>query len=341
MKISQPIYTSQGIILLKEGTVLTQRYIDKILKLDLKHIYIQDELSKNINIEKIISEETKIETKKILERSIETLKSGRFNIGTSIILKVEEIINEVILNPRIMISMQEIRSKDEYLHMHSINVCIISLLMGKELNYNEVQLKHLAIGAILHDIGKINVDFDFSRYREDYIEEEFRIYKQHVNEGYEIVQSIPETSLISANIVKYHHEKYDGTGFPYGLKGDAILDYAKIVAIANEYDNLIYNLSSEKTLKHYEIIELIIAKAYTSFDPDIIKVFAGLISPYPIATGVELSDGRIGIISKTNPNFPTRPTVRIIDSNTMQAVEEVDLSKTLSILIIGEKNIDK
>lgn len=341
MVVSKTIFSSLGIILLTEGTVLTHRYIDKIIGTGLEYVYINDEVSSGIASDNLITDETKNETKKALQESLKRIKAGYFNTGDHMIKCVEEIIKEIMLNPRVMFSLQEIRNKNEYLHMHSINVCVISCLLGKKLNYSDVQLKHLAIGALLHDLGKLNLHFDCTRYREDYVAQELEIYKHHVMEGYEMIQAITNTSLISANVLRMHHENYDGSGFPLGLKGDAINEFAKIVAVANEYDNLLYNHPFGSKLKHYEIIEIIIAKSFTAFDPGVVRMFTKSISPYPLGSGVVLSNGKTAIVSSLNPSFPTRPVVRIIDPDKLKILEEIDLSKTPSLLIADEKDVDK
>lgn len=341
MIISKPIYSSSGIILLSEGVVLTDRYIEKIIGTGLQHIYIKDELSDGISDDELVREETKIETKKVLQNSLKSIKAGSFKSNDDILKKIETLINEVLNNPRVMVSVQEIRNRSEYSLMHAINVCIISCLLGKKMNYNEVQLKHLALGALLHDLGKVNLKMDCTRYRTDYTEFEYGIYKQHTDEGYEMIKVIPNVSLISANIARQHHENYDGTGYPLGLKGDAIHEFARIVTIANEYDNLLFNLPFGMTMKHYEIIEYIVAKSYTLFDPNIVKIFTSSVSPYPLGSGVLLSDSRLGIVSKLNESFPTRPCIRVVDEESLQVIEEIDLSTMPSLFIVDEKDIDK
>ena len=179
MTLAKPIYANNGVILLREGTKLTQHYIDKIQFLQLPYIYIVDDISRGIEIEEIISDETKIETRKALSDSIAKMQKGYFNVNEEIAAKVEEIINEVVKSPRVMMSVQEIRNKDEYLYMHSINVCVLSLLIAKKKGYNDTQLKHLAMGALLHDIGKTKIsEIEPTRYREEYSDKEFYFYKE-------------------------------------------------------------------------------------------------------------------------------------------------------------------
>lgn len=343
MVLAKPIYANNGVILLRDGTKLTQHYVEKIQSLQLPYIYIVDEISEGIEYDEMISEDVKRDTQRALTESIGKLKKGHFNINEEIVVQVENIISEVVMNPKVMISVQEIRNKDEYLHMHSINVCVLSLLIAKKKGFNDTQLKHLALGALLHDIGKTRIsEIDAVRYREDYDEKEYNIYKDHVRLGYEIIKDIPNSSLLAANIALTHHENYDGTGFPLGKKNDGIHEFSRIVAIANEYDNLVYNRKEKDRLRHYEIIELIVSRAYSWFDPEMVRIFRNSVSPYSIGSGVELSDGRRGLVSKLNENLPTRPIIRIVDPNNMTAViEEVDLSKNLSIVIVDEIDIDE
>lgn len=341
MILAKPIYTNTGVILIKDGTSLTSKFIGKISASDIEYVYIKDTISNGIDIEALISDKTKNEMKLVLSDSIGKMREGYFNASDLIVRKVELVIAEVMSNPHVMVSLQEIRNRGEYLQMHSINVCVISLLIGKKMNYNDVQLKHLALGALLHDLGKTKIKYDVLRYREDYIDQEFKIYKDHVRLGYEMIKEIPNSSLLAANIALTHHEHYDGTGFPLGRKNTSIHEFARIVAVANEYDNLLYNLPDNTKMRHYEIVEMIVSRAYTWFDPDIIKIFRKSISPYPVSSGVVLNDGRVGIIARLNESFPTRPVVRIVDEASMTVIEEIDLSQNLNILIVDEKDIDK
>ncbi|MBN2221631.1 MAG: HD domain-containing protein [Vallitaleaceae bacterium] len=340
MELAKPIYANNGVILLRDGTMLTQNYIEKIQYLQLPYIYIKDEISEGIEMDEMISDETRVETKRVLVNAILKMQKGNFHVNEEISSKVEEIITEVLSHPRIMVSLQEIRNKDEYLHMHSINVCVISLLIARKKGYNDTQMKHLALGALLHDIGKTRMENNkVLQYREELEEADFNEYTDHVRIGYEIIKSIPNSSLLAANIALTHHEKYDGTGFPLGKKNDSIHEFARIVAVANEYDNLVYNLSRKNTLRHYEVIEFMVSKAYSWFDPEIIRIFRSSISPYPIGAGVRLSDQRIGIVSRLNENLPTRPIVRIVNEQQV-VIDEIDLSKNLNIMIEDEIDLD-
>jgi HD-GYP domain-containing protein (c-di-GMP phosphodiesterase class II) len=337
----RPIFTQNGIVLFNTGTVLTQGFIDKIIAAQIDFIYISDEISEGIESTEIISDEMTSVTKKVIFDSLNRFKSGHLSGNIKLINSVEAIITEVINNPRVMISLQEMRNKEEYMYMHALNVCIVSCIIGKRMEYSDKQMRLVALGALLHDVGKVQIDFDCTRYRDDYTEEEFEIYSEHCKIGEEMILNMREINSVVASVARQHHEQYDGSGFPYKLKGDSINELSRIVSIANEYDNLLYNMPKGEELKHYEIIEIITAKAFTAFDPSLIRVFRSSISPYPIGSGVQLNDGRVGIVAKINEAFPTRPLIRIIDSDNKTIIEEIDLSKSISLMIANEKDVDK
>lgn len=342
MVLAKPIYTEQGVILLKEGSVLTEAIIDKVKSIEVSHIYINDTLSEGIIIDTLVSEEVKQATTTMLHETMDKMRQGYFVATEDVLSKVEAIIEEIVSNHHVLVSLQDMRTKEEYMYHHAMNVCVISLLIGKKMGYNSAQLKHLAMGAILHDVGKTQIDSELAHhYRAEYSEAEFKLYRLHVRQGYEIIKNMKNGSLLAANVALTHHEHYDGSGFPLGKKNTSIHEYARIVAVANEYDNLLYNLPKDNQMRHYEIVEMIASRAYTWFDPEVVKIFNTSISPYPVSTGVILSDKRVGIVAKLNENIPTRPIVRIFDEKTRQVIEEIDLSQSLNIMIIGEKDIDK
>lgn len=341
MVLSKTIYSNQGILLLKSGIKLSDKYIAKIKETGLEELYIEDSISQGIQIDDTISKQTKMEIEKAFDNMIEKVKNGYYNNSDAIFKKIQHIIEELLSNESILYNVNKMLKSDDYLLQHSINVCVLSIMLGINMNYNRTQLQILAVGALLHDIGKIKIQFDSYRYREAFTEIEFEIYKKHIVTGNEVLKFIRGISNTAIEVCLSHHERYDGTGFPNGKKKDEIHEFAKIIAVVNEYDNLVNNLTQNREMKHYEIIEFIISKAYTWFDPNIIKVFRLSIAPYPLSSGVVLSNGKKGIVSKINANFPARPVVRIINHSLNEVIEEIDLAHENSLLIVNEIDIDK
>lgn len=332
--LAKPIYTENGVILIKEGTLLNANFINKISNINIEYVYIEDIDSVIETNEIIVSSLFKQEVADLLFISMGTIRDGYLTVDIKTVNKLEIIAKDIIDKPNIMKYLEDMNRQDSQLLIHSMNVCIVSIVIGEKMGYTDRQLKCLALGALLHDIGKTNVDYNYGDRGNLHKDQAYSKYKEHVRYGYQMMKDIPGVSLLSANIALTHHEKYDGTGFPLGKKNTATHEFARIVALADTYDNLLYEKTESIILQHYGIVEQIILRAYTWFDPEIIKLFRNAISPYPISTQVVLNDGRHGVVVKLNTDFPTRPIIGIKDIKTGLEIERIDLSQNLSLLIV-------
>ncbi len=332
MILARPVYTGNGVVLLKTGTKLDSSQIIKVVHQKIKYVYIDDEISKDINVPVIVSDDLVIETRSLVSKAIKKLSRGFDSFDKNIYQKIEAIVIDIINNKEVLLNLQSIRDKSDYCFSHSVNVCILSTLFAAKMGYSESKLRHLALGALLHDVGKALIEKKYHAFNLDFTPEEVRIYRSHVRLGYEIIKDMGIGSMLSANIALSHHERYDGTGFPFNKKGKDIHEYSRIVAVADQYDRLKYE---RPDLNNHEVMELTICKAYSELDPDIVRVFARTIAPYPIGSMVSLSTGEIGIIEKHNNNIASRPIVRIVDEEENKIVRTVDLSKELNIVIKG------
>jgi len=332
--LAKPIYTVNGVILMKEGTQLNKEYIQKIKSETIRYIYIKEvEQSALPTIQ--ISDQFNQEIDTLLRTSMATMRDGYLTTDVKVVEKVEQVIQETLANTEIRLYLQKMKDQSNDLLIHAMNVCVVAVLIGKKMAYTDNQLKYLSLGALLHDIGKVSLEYCRNRTSETVKEYSYGEDKEHVRYGYTMLKEMPRMSLLAANIALTHHERYDGSGFPLGKKNTAIHEFARIVAVANKYDHLLNEEVEEEQLKHDEIVEQIISRAYTWFDPEVIKVFRHAISPYPLKTEVRLNDGRIGTVVQLNKAAPTRPIIAIKEAATGKEIERVDLSEALSLLIIG------
>jgi HD-GYP domain-containing protein (c-di-GMP phosphodiesterase class II) len=191
------------------------------------------------------------------------------------------------------------------------------------MGLNMIQLKELAIGALLHDIGKINApELQEGRFH-------------HAWRGFELLKMKREYSLLSAHVAFQHHEKVDGTGTPRGLSGDEIHLYAKIAAVANTYDNLLSDLSEGRRLMPHEALERMHALSGTALERDVLIEFLRIVSVYPNGISVRLSNRQTGVVVGQHRGLPGRPIVRVIDKegDTAVAAQEIDLAQHTTIFI--------
>lgn len=163
-------------------------------------------------------------------------------------------------------------AKDQYTHGHSMRVTLYSLALAKELNLPDSLLEEIETTGLLHDIGKIAIPEKILLKPGKLTDEEFEIIKKHPELGEHLINGIGKLKLIS-NWLKYHHERYDGKGYPEGLKGEDIPISSRIIAIADTYDAMTSTRSYRPALSHEEAINEIKRCSGTQFDPSLAEIF--------------------------------------------------------------------
>ncbi|MDW7674892.1 MAG: HD domain-containing protein, partial [Bacillota bacterium] len=205
MIIAKNIYNDEGKILLTNGTELKKVYIDKLNGLNIPAVYIKDDLVVSPEPADIISEE-------IRHNAIASVKDVFHQLvfsETADMKKVSQAVNhmmdQLLANPNIMVNLTDIRSYDNYTFGHCVNVCALSMLTGISLGLNQLQLKDLGIGAILHDIGKITVNKDILNKPAALSDEEFKIVKEHSMAGFDLLRKLDGVSTLAAHVAFQHH----------------------------------------------------------------------------------------------------------------------------------------
>ena len=214
-----------------------------------------------------------------------------------------------------------------YLYKHGINTAILSVMVGNTLSMSRYHLIPLAKAALFHDIGLMflndpeYVDIGRMSNREKIL--------QHTTIGYKILSSygIIESREIMDAVLE-HHEKYDGTGIPFGKKGEDINFYARILQIADAYDSLTSTSSEALNLTPYQALKWILVKAGKDYDPYVLNAFIRVLGMYPTGTRIKLNDGRIGVVIRTSGAGLLIPVIMV--DGTL-----IDLSKDKSVWIVS------
>ncbi len=335
-RLAKAVFTADGRILLTTGMKLRANFIEKLKMFGITEVYIDDEISRGINVRDVINEQTRLETKILIKQSMEEGILKKSINTAKIIDTIERIINELLSNEEIIINMLDIKTVDDYTFEHSVNVCVLSLIMGLAIGFNMARLMDLGIGALLHDIGKLRVSEELLKKPSTLTDEEFDEIKKHTVYGYEILKDNPNVSSVSAFIAFSHHERIDGSGYPLGLRNESIHQCARIVAVADVYDALTSDRVYRSKLKPHEAVEYITSLAGKDFDREIVHCFRKYVALYPVGTGVLLNMGYRGIVTAVNADMPERPVIRVIyDENgrKMKHYYEIDLSKRKDISI--------
>jgi len=195
---------------------------------------------------------------------------------------------------------------------HALNVSIISLLLGRAFGLGREEMMDLGVGALLHDIGKIELQARLRNRDEGFSVAEVQIYQQHVAKGVALAQGMglaPAPMLIIAQ----HHENADGSGFPQRINMDKMSAGARIVALVNRFDGLCNPLLASKAMTPHEALSLMFAQGRNRFDATMLNAFIRMMGVYPPGSAVQLTDDRYALVVAVNSSRPLKPRVMVHD----------------------------
>ena len=305
-------------VMLAQGVVLTQQYINSISRCGFPGVYIEDDLSADLEVTPLISDKLRLETTRRLAKIYDMVKfddDARSTKFPDITAQIEDIVSELSRNRDIMVNMTELSCHDNYTYSHSLNVAMLSILLGAGMKLNRSDLVGLGTGALLHDIGKLRISKRILGKNGPLTDEEYAIVKKHSKDGYDYITKRFSISPRHALAILDHHERFDGKGYPNGRSGPDISTYGRICAVADVYDALSSKRPYRDALPVHECVEYIMGGADTQFDPAIVEIFAHRIAPYPLGTSVLLSNGWVGLVVANYSDYSLRPKLRIYQQN--------------------------
>ncbi len=197
--------------------------------------------------------------------------------------------------------------------LNSMNVSLYSLKVGRGLDYDRERLIELGISALLHEVGMIRLPQELINKEGRFNEEEYEIVKKHPIYGYEMLNRLlKEDYRWIARVILQEHERDDGSGYPYGLSGEEIHEYAKIIGLTDIYDALTQPRPQRKRFFPYDAVKEIIEYRKGLFPPRIIKVLLRELSIFPVMSYVKLNSNEIGRVIETDKEYILRPTIEIL-----------------------------
>lgn len=338
-KLGRHIFASDGRILLNEGVQLTIGLISKLRRMGVNAVYLKDDRFESVDAEEVVSEKTKREAVVTLSSAFQYIQNEKNFSSEEISKTARKLIDEILLNKDVLVNLTDIRTSDNELFIHSVNVCIISVIVAVQLGLDQKRVHELAVGALLHDIGKILPQSKAVPLASvEIIDEEYQ--NDHTWKGFNYLRKIKEISTLSAHVALTHHEHIDGTGYPRKLKAEDIHFLSKIVAVANYYDNLISNVNNGLNLRPNEACERIMGLTNIYFDHNIVWKFLRSIAFYPTGSQVKLTTGETGVVVAQHRGLPQRPIVRTFKMDKGNAyggddfqMKEVDLAKETTVFI--------
>lgn len=225
---------------------------------------------------------------------------------------VDDIVGTVVKNPNAAVQLVNMKGQNENSYFHIVNVTMLSLIVGKELGLNDVELNHLGVGAMLHTFGYLKVPGKILRKTSPLNNVERKTYELYPQYGVQLAENLGTLPKPVIEIIGQHCECEDGSGYPNQLKGDQISKLSKIVAVANTYDDYCNNMQYSKLLTPYEAMSYMYSQK--KFDTNILSIFINRLGVYPPGTVVKLSDESCGGVIAINRDDPLNPTILIYDS---------------------------
>lgn len=339
--LGKPVYDDKCQLLLAKEVKLTQNYIDRLKKANIHCIYIEDELSEGLEAHNVVSDELKIQSVSAVKtafKDISERKGNNYNVRDIDSIKnvVEDLMRVIYDNPGTLYHMTELMGTDMYTYNHSAEVAVLSMLVAKSMKLSENFIQKIGVGAILHDIGKMQIPGEVLNKVMPLEVDEVKLVKEHVQYGYDMLKENDFISPISRQIVLLHHEKLNGAGYPYHLAGEQIPIHVRIVTMCDIFNAISSNRAYKDRLNADEALEIIRTEAVYELDRDIYYHLLKVVNIYPVGTVVQLSNGELAIVIKENTEAQTRPLVQIIRDK--KRAEKLDLMDYLTIFIT--KTID-
>lgn len=315
--------------LLQSGEELTGALIKRLVEHKIDGIYVEMYGSDDIEPKSVIPSETKRQITSEIHAIYSKLNTQPYISHSAVesTRKIAETIVDCVLDrEEYLMNMMEIKDYDNYTYSHCLNVGVFSIMLASEMGIDRNRLDDIAVSALMHDIGKIDIPIAIIGKNGPVTESEFAVIKTHPEKGVERLRKCHNVSREVLYGIQSHHEKMDGSGYPYGYKGVHIPLFGRILAVSDVYDALTSQRSYRKAWLPNEAIEHIIASSGTHFDNDIVQLFTHLVCAYPDGSIVKLSDGSTAVVVKNYSENILRPKVRLLENTPLgQIGTEINL----------------
>lgn len=296
MITAQSIYNHSGASYLTRGSALSRQYIDKLKQIGISSVVITS-LDPSLPLpppEDIIREDTRVTAIHQVFDTYTRLQQNKEVDIPPLLSSSEEIIANLIDQPENLVQITDIRLYDDYTFAHSVNVAALSTLIGLLCHYSKADLITLSVGALLHDIGKLNVSLKILNKPTALTDDEFDYISHHPHWGAQRIKTFNTTKLdldVISKIAYQHHEHLDGAGYPLHLMGAEIHPFAKIVAIADVYDALTTQRAYKKAYAPHIAYKIMTKCSGKQFDPHLLDLFFDHVALYPVGTVLQTALG--------------------------------------------------
>lgn len=309
--IKHDVVNKVGLVVVSENTVI-----------EYEHIQIMKQ--HNIDVYSLVVQEANGTTRshtnllaiQVLDRCIALFKGIEYSRKIPVMEFKNVIVpalQKIADDPNIFRLFEAVMAKDNYTYEHSLGVGVIATLIGKWMKLPEGELASLTLAAILHDVGKIRVPTEILVKADPLSDEEKQVMKAHTVFGYELLKNTVGISHKMALVALQHHEREDGSGYPFGLGKDRIEHFSKIVAVADIFHAMSSNRPHKGPIPFFEIVTEMRHETFGKLEPYIVSLFINNITKRLVGKKVLLTDGRVGEIVLINPDNNIHPLIKLVD----------------------------
>ncbi len=244
-----------------------------------------------------------------LYRGIE--KNGRVDMA-SVKKTVDQVVDSIMRNADACMLLSAIRNKDSYSYSHAMASSILAAAVGRQIGLPIPDIKTLAQGSLLCDVGKLNISSRILNKNTPLSPEEIDIVRSHVEQGLELLEKSPGVSPEVISIVSHHHERHNGTGYPQGLAGGEIPPLARIAGIVDCYDAMVSDRAYARGVSPADAISKLYTMRDVDFQSELVEEFIQAVGIYPVGSFVALTDGRVGIVVTEHRRRRLRPRIMVL-----------------------------
>ena len=339
MITAQSIYNPLGASYLTKGMELSPTYIERLEKAGFDGVTVTslDPKLKLAPPDDIVQEKTRISAIQNVATAFHSVEeNGTFDPAPLQGIS-ENILQDIIAQQKNLVQLTDIRLHDTYTFAHSVNVAILSSLLGVLLKLSREEQLKLTLGGLLHDIGKITVPYEILTKAGHLTDDEWSVMQGHPEAGRQRLKKMFPNDTLLSTIALQHHEHIDGSGYPNHLKGEQIHRYGRIVAIADVYDALTsvrpYKRAYTPSVAH----RLMATCSPVHFDLDLLKLFFDNVAIYPVGTILKTQDG-YAIVKKVEFGYTLTPVVCVFanrEGKLLNAPSDLDLKEAPKGMLDG------
>lgn len=330
--LAKDVMTSDYRVLYAEGTTITADHIARLKKYYITEVSITEEdiLEEVALLKEDIEEEFHSKLQEVLEKHTYSNSSELSQLTQT----ADGIITSILQEEKVVEKVYDIRERSADIYEHCITVCSIATILALKLKIKEDIVHDMGVACLLHELGLRYLSIDYENKDVSEMDEiDAAEYKKHTVYGYSAVQNETWLTNEAKQMILYHHERIDGSGYP--LKATEIPLACKIIQVCDAFDELVCGIGCRRS-KVYEALEYIKIYKGVKFDDEVVENFMGLIAVYPVGSYVMTNDGETAVVLRQNQQFPDRPVIRIIKDKVGNPVKNIiikDLIKITNIFV--------